>query len=45
MKLAVAFVLGIVVGSVGFSGVAKILDRGVSVVQEQAREVAGPSKN
>jgi hypothetical protein len=40
MKLIIAFVLGIIVGSVGFSGVARILDRGVGMVQEQAQGLA-----
>jgi hypothetical protein len=40
VKFVIGFVLGIVVGQVGFSGVARIMDRGVSAVQEQAQEVA-----
>lgn len=40
MKFVVGFVLGIVVGQVGFQGMARIMDRGVSAVQEQAQEVA-----
>lgn len=40
MKFLVGFVLGIVVATVGFQGVTRILDRGVEVVQQQAQEVA-----
>lgn len=40
MGYIVAFVLGIVVATVGFSGVANIVDGGVSKVQEVAKEVA-----
>lgn len=40
MKFVIGFVLGIVVGQVGFSGMARVMDRGVSAVQEQAQEVA-----
>jgi uncharacterized membrane protein YtjA (UPF0391 family) len=36
----IAFILGIVVGTIGFSGVADIADRGVHKVQEVTREVA-----
>jgi hypothetical protein len=38
MKFAIGFVLGIVVGQVGFAGVARMLDRGVDVIQQQAQE-------
>jgi hypothetical protein len=34
------FVLGIVVATVGFSGVAKILDNGISTVKHQSQELA-----
>ena len=40
MKFVIGFVLGIVVGQIGFSGLAQILDRGVDMVQQQAQEVA-----
>lgn len=40
MKFVIGFVLGIVVGQIGFSGMAQILDRGVNAVKQQAQEVA-----
>lgn len=39
-RLIVGFILGLVVASVGFSGVARILDRGVSEIQTQSKELA-----
>ena len=39
-KLFIGFVLGIVVASVGFSGIAKILDHGVETVKSQSKELA-----
>jgi hypothetical protein len=39
-KLLIAFVLGIVVGKVGFSGVARILDNGVEKTKAIAVEGA-----
>lgn len=36
----VAFILGMVVATVGVSGVAKIFDNGVSKVQEMSKEAA-----
>jgi hypothetical protein len=35
-----AFILGIVVGTIGFSGLTSIADQGVQKVQEVSREVA-----
>ena len=40
VKFAVGFVLGIVVATVGFSGVAKMMDSGVQQVQSVAKEAA-----
>jgi hypothetical protein len=40
MKFIIGFVLGIVVGQIGFSGLARMLDRGVNMVQQQAQEVS-----
>jgi len=40
MKFVIGFVLGIVVGQIGFAGLARIMDRGVDMVQQQAQEVA-----
>ena len=39
-KFLIGFVLGVVVATVGFSGVALILDNGVSRVQDASREIA-----
>jgi len=39
-KFLIGFVLGVVVATVGFSGVAQILDNGVSRVQDVSREIA-----
>lgn len=39
-NLAIGFVLGLVVATVGFSGVARILDNGVSAVKSQSKELA-----
>lgn len=40
MKYFVGFILGIVVATVGFSGIAKLLDNGVNKVKEVATEKA-----
>lgn len=37
-KLIIGFVLGIVVATVGFSGIAKMLDNGVNKVKEVSQE-------
>jgi hypothetical protein len=39
-KLIIGFVLGLIVASVGFSGIARIADRGVQTIQEQSKELA-----
>jgi len=39
-NLLIGFVLGLVVATVGFSGVARILDNGVSAVKNQSKELA-----
>ena len=39
-KIIIGFVLGVVVGSVGFSGIARMLDRGVQSIQIQSKELA-----
>ena len=36
----VAFVLGIMVATVGFSGIAKIFDNGIKQVQDYSKEAA-----
>jgi hypothetical protein len=38
--ILVGFILGLVVATVGFSGVAKILDRGIETVKTQSQELA-----
>jgi len=39
MGYIVAFVLGIIVATVGVSGVTKVLDQGVTGIQEVVKEV------
>ena len=39
-KLVIGFVLGLVVATVGFSGVARILDHGIESVKTQSKEMA-----
>ena len=39
-KLIIGFVLGLVVATVGFGGIARILDNGVSAVKNQSKELA-----
>jgi hypothetical protein len=36
----IAFILGIVVATVGFSGVARLLDRGIDTIKTQSQEYA-----
>jgi hypothetical protein len=40
MKFAAGFVLGLVVASVGFAGIARMLDRGVDTIQQTSKELA-----
>ena len=39
-KFVVGFVLGVVVATIGFSGVARLLDSGVEVVKEKSQELS-----
>jgi hypothetical protein len=39
MGYIISFILGIVVATVGFTGVAQVADKGVNKVQEVVREV------
>ena len=39
-NLIVGFVLGLVVATVGFSGVARLLERGVETIKTQSQELA-----
>lgn len=38
MKTFIAFIAGIIVATVGFSGIAQIADKGVTKVQEVVRD-------
>jgi hypothetical protein len=40
MRFVTGFILGLVVASVGFSGIARMLDRGVQTIQTQSQELA-----
>jgi capsular polysaccharide biosynthesis protein len=39
-NLIIGFVLGIVVATVGFSGVARMLDHGIGAVKTHSKELA-----
>jgi hypothetical protein len=39
-KFVIGFVLGLVVSAVGFSGIARMFDRGVQTIQETSKELA-----
>ena len=39
-KILIGFVLGIIVATVGFGGIARMLDRGVDTVKTQSQEMA-----
>jgi hypothetical protein len=39
-KFVIGFVLGIVVATVGFAGVARMLDHGVDAVKTQSQDLA-----
>jgi capsular polysaccharide biosynthesis protein len=39
-NLVIGFVMGLVVATVGFSGVARLLDRGVETIKTQSQELA-----
>ena len=39
-NLIIGFVLGLVVATVGFSGVARLLDKGVETIKTQSQELA-----
>lgn len=40
MQFFIGILIGIAIASVGFSGVAKILDRGVEAVKTQTQELS-----
>ena len=39
-KLIIGFILGLVVSAVGFSGLARMFDKGVYTIQTQSKELA-----
>lgn len=39
-NLLIGFVLGLVIATVGFGGVARLLDRGVDTIKTQSKELA-----
>ena len=39
-KLIIGFILGVAVASVGFSGIAKILDKSVDTVKTESKNLA-----
>jgi capsular polysaccharide biosynthesis protein len=39
-NMLIGFVLGLVVATVGFSGVARLLDKGVETIKTQSQELA-----
>jgi capsular polysaccharide biosynthesis protein len=39
-NLVIGFIFGLVISAVGFSGLARVFDHGVSKVQEVAKEAA-----
>jgi hypothetical protein len=39
-NIVIGFVLGLVVSSVGFSGIARMFDKGVQTIQNQSKELA-----
>jgi capsular polysaccharide biosynthesis protein len=39
-NLFIGFILGLVVATVGFSGIARLLDRGVETIKTQSKELA-----
>jgi hypothetical protein len=38
--MIIGFVLGLVVSAVGFSGIARMFDRGVETIQQTSKELA-----
>ena len=39
-NLIIGIVIGIVIATIGFSGVARLLDRGVQTIQQTTKELA-----
>jgi hypothetical protein len=40
IKLIVGFVLGVIISTIGFAGLARVADRGVEHLKESSKEVA-----
>ncbi len=40
MQFIIGIIVGIVIATVGFSGVARMMDRGVDAVKNQAQEIS-----
>jgi len=40
LRFVAGFICGIVVASVGFSGIARLMDSGVEVVKQKSQELA-----
>ena len=39
-KFILGFVLGVVVSAVGFSGIARMFDKGIDTIKHQSKELA-----
>jgi hypothetical protein len=39
-KIIIGFILGIVVSTIGFSGLARLADQGVSTIKQTSQEMA-----
>lgn len=39
MRFIIGFILGVIVGQVGFQGIARIMDKGITQIQNQAKEL------
>jgi hypothetical protein len=39
-KLIIGFVLGVIVSTIGFTGLARVADRGVESIKQTSQEVA-----
>jgi uncharacterized membrane-anchored protein YhcB (DUF1043 family) len=39
-KIMIGIVIGIVIATVGFTGIARLLDRGVQTIQQTSKELA-----
>lgn len=39
-RILIGIVIGIVIATIGFGGIARLLDRGVQTIQQQSKELA-----